>query len=184
MSDFINFTPPPRKSVPEIADEALQIGIACGAAEPLKAYELIRSAFAADKTLPSRLPIHEKLFVYKPDEEEILDRCPICRSDAKTAEPYFCGFSYRMGDFEEPFSPAKLWMKCPTCGNLFSYGWAKDFLHPTVKPQKMCLPDSNKHFLSCKNPPQKLHVWGDILAKARSYTDGTKLLEPLSSHMV
>jgi SAM-dependent methyltransferase len=163
-------------SIEKLADEALRLGINLGYNQPEKSYELIRKAFLLDRNLPKNID-NNNTYIFNPDDEEIVDRCPVCHADANTANPYFCAFAYRIINFRAPFSPAKLWMKCPHCGNMFSYGWAKSFLHPTKGPQITLLPRAEKKIAPAKTEPSALYIWCDILKKAQEYTNGLRYLE-------
>jgi SAM-dependent methyltransferase len=159
-----------------LAQRALNLGVSIGLAHPDKAYELINNAFAIYPDITKIIKKNED-YVYNPANEEIVGKCPICHTDAAIATPYYCAFSFRMSNFGVPFAPAKLWMKCETCGNLFTFGWAKSFLHPTVQPQKTLLPIAENKNLSYTEQPRTLYIYNNILTKSREYTDGRKLLE-------
>jgi SAM-dependent methyltransferase len=163
-------------SIEKLADKALQLGINLGYSQPEKSYELIRKAFLIDRNLPMSIDNNDT-YVFNPDDEEIVDRCPVCHTDAKIAVPYFCAFSYRIINFRAPFSPAKLWMKCPECGNMFSYGWAKSFLHPKTEPQKTLLPRAEKKIAPANADATGLHIYCNILERTREYTNGLRYLE-------
>jgi SAM-dependent methyltransferase len=172
MDSLSSFT---QQSSSDMALNAVNMGISLGISSPVESYNIIRRAFFLDGDLSRR--INNKLYMFNPADEEILETCPICHTDAKEATPFFCAFSYNMSDFRSPFSPAKLWMKCDCCGNLFTYGWPKGFLHPKIQPQKTITPREERKYEPCKNNPFALFIHNDILRKAKDYTSGTKLLE-------
>jgi 2-polyprenyl-3-methyl-5-hydroxy-6-metoxy-1,4-benzoquinol methylase len=156
--------------------QSVDLGISIGLSQPVESYEMIRKAFALDDNLPKRL--NKKTdYKFNPDNEEILESCPICHTAADKATPFFNSFSFRMSNFGNPFSPAKLWMKCGCCGNMFTYSWAKSFLHPEIREQKVLLPRDEQKYIPCEHSAGALNIQNDILIRTQNVTSGKKLLE-------
>ena len=91
-----------------------------GALEPRKCYDLIMEDF---RKYPNLLDTLYNGCGYTYDPEQSRDSisliCPICGSNK--SEPYYCADQAK---FKNPsFAPAKLWMKCISCHNLYAYNF-------------------------------------------------------------
>ena len=82
-------------------------------------YDEIMNSFENYPTLFSEL-YNNISYVYSPDLicDTIFDSCPICGG---SAIPYYCATQAYLND--NGFSPAKLWMKCEKCSNLYAYNF-------------------------------------------------------------
>lgn len=108
-------------------------------------------------------------YAYTPDTicDTIYDVCPICGS--KTGEPYFCAAQALCG--RNNFSPAKLWIKCNDCSNLYAYNF------PSVKNGEI-----NGHYTrnvknNILNIKNQLYIYSQIFNRIRMYNDKRKYLE-------
>lgn len=98
--------------------------------------------------------------------------CPICGGEGV---PYHAALSGRMNNFDAMFLPAKLWMRCQNCGNLYTRYFPTEFLQLGAKP-KVLYPTPNRMVIR-EVKSSSLRIWADILNKIRSHTRGTSLLE-------
>ena len=112
-------------------------------------------------------------YVYRPTEQRTFDRCPVCGG---TGAPYFCSFSYRIANFSNPHLPAKLWMRCEDCQNLFTWKFAEEFLSLSGKDVELLQPNP-EHYVVAAQVPAGLSIWSRILGKLQNYTQGDSLLE-------
>jgi len=111
---------------------------------------------------------------YRPSKQRTFEKCPICGG---TGTPYFRSFSYQMINFEYPHLPAKLWMKCGSCGNLYTWKYPKELLRPSQSEGEI-LPDPEKSLSTVETTNGVvLAIWSDILEHLTSYSSGKKLLE-------
>jgi len=108
-------------------------------------------------------------YTYTPDtiEDTIYEACPICGSEKK--EPYFCAAQALCG--RENFSPAKLWIKCNDCGNLYAYNF------PSFKNGEI-----NGHYTrnvknNILNIRNQLYIYSQIFNRIKIYNDKKKYLE-------
>lgn len=114
-------------------------------------------------------------YVFQDAPQRTFDCCPVCKSPDCT--PFHTAFSYAMVNFQEPFLPVKLWMKCEHCGNLHTFQFPESFLalsehQELIQPSGIC-PD-------CISPTASgsvLSIWSEVLNLLRQYTDGTSVLE-------
>ena len=98
--------------------------------------------------------------------------CPVCGGQGV---PYQSAISGRMNDFDTLFLPAKLWMRCQDCGNLYTRYFPSEFLKLGAAT-KLLQPDPNS-VLTQKVEGLPLPIWSSILNKIRTYTNGRTLLE-------
>ncbi len=108
-------------------------------------------------------------YVYEPDKinDALYTSCPICGSEH--SEPYYCADQALLNN--NSFSPAKLWMKCSSCQNLYAYNfpvWNMGEIngHYTKKNEAGILP--------IRNP---LHIYCNIFNNIREFNDGKRYLE-------
>ena len=80
-----------------------------------------------------------------------------------------------MIDFRSPFLPAKLWLKCKNCENLYTYAFPDEYIYTSDKIE-IINPDPNNIF-DISNNASYLHLWNRILNKASSFTSGKDILE-------
>lgn len=111
---------------------------------------------------------------YRPAPQHVFERCPVCGG---AGAPYYRSLAYRMNDFDYPHLPAKLWMKCGGCGNLYTYKYPEELLTQAEHPA-MVQPDTSRA-LSAIRPAlaEVLSIWSSILNRLRGYTPGKNLLE-------
>lgn len=138
---------------------------------PRKSYELAIQAFEKNNNLCSYVfdsssPRYH--YIYKKVNEVTFEICPICH---ETGYPYLCKLSIFAPNFTNIFSPAKLWMKCSKCGDLFTYNFPKDLLYPNSKENDL----GDESYTSPRI--QNLPVLGHILERISAHANGTKLLD-------
>lgn len=138
--------------------------------QPLEAYQLCLNAFEVDNRLCEKLylpshPAHK--YVYRKVKEVYFENCPSCHG---AGTPYFCSLPININTYTPAFSPVKLWMRCKTCGQLFTYNFPKSFL----TPQK----DSKNQIDRIIKPKVALlPIFGTILNSIKKHTQGIRLLE-------
>lgn len=113
-------------------------------------------------------------YIYKPSAQRTFEKCPVCGG---AGEPYHCAFSYRMSDFDYPFQPFKLWMRCGDCKNLYSEQFPEDFLKLSDHHKEITPSENSQTAVSNTANTRTLSVWSDILNKLRRYTEKKSLLE-------
>ncbi len=150
----------------------LDIALRCGFSAPEFSFHLILKAFLL---FPQLAQEQWKGYIYKPNEypQTEFESCPIC--GGTSGFPYLTAYSCRMSDFDPMFLPAKLWMKCPDCGNLYTRYFPSEFLKLGASPTVIA-PQKDKMQIRSANQ-QILHLWCQILNRIRTYTTGTDLLE-------
>lgn len=150
----------------------LDIALRCGLSAPELSFRLILKAFLL---FPQLAQGQWKDYVYKPDahSQTEFENCPIC--GGSRGLPYLSAYSCRISSFDPMFLPAKLWMKCPDCGNLYTRYFPSEFLKLGASPVAV-EPQKDKMQMRAANQ-QILHLWGKILNQIRTYTTGTDLLE-------
>lgn len=131
-------------------------------------YDEILSVFGKKKDVFSSL-YKNITYVYDPTkiEETIHERCPVC--DSAEAEPYFCACQAMLND--NRFSPAKLWMKCGGCGNLYAYNF------PTMKNGEINGHYTRKNEDGILENRHLLNIYGNIFNSIKHFNDGKKYLE-------
>lgn len=152
-----------------VADYAL--GQVVRKLQPLRSYELGIKAFEQNNRLaweimPKDAPVRS--YVYSRAEEDYFDRCPICHG---TGTPFYCAAQVCAMNYNPMFSPMKLWMKCDSCGQLYTYNFPKKIAEP--QPENEELGDA----LYLQPRLGLLPLFGDILKRVAQYTQGRKLLD-------
>lgn len=113
----------------------LEIAERCGMTAPELSAQLLLKAFTAapDLLADSNLP-YLKEYVYHPGQsaQHSFRRCPVCGG---TGGAYRAACSCLINSFDPMFLPAKLWMKCPDCGNLYTYWFPEAFLALGKQPR-------------------------------------------------
>ena len=113
-------------------------------------------------------------YMYKPSAQRTFEKCPICGG---IGEPYHCAFSYRITNYDYPFQPFKLWMKCGSCKNLYSEQFPEEFLALSTHQKEIVPGEGHEAAVSNISNARPLTIWSDILNKLRRYTDKKALLE-------
>ena len=108
-------------------------------------------------------------YVYSADLicDKISESCPIC--GGKEAIPFYCANQATCNDSK--FSPAKLWMKCTSCNNLYAYNFpvSKNNVingHYTKKDDAGILPVN-----------RELSVYSEIFNRIKYFNQNSKYLE-------
>ena len=137
------------------------------ASDPRQCYDLITDDFRKYPNLLDTL-YNGCGYVYDPDQsrDSINNTCPICGGNG--SQPYFCADQAKYRD--PRFAPAKLWMLCSSCHNLYAYNFpiqdrAEINGHYTQK---------NAHAVTIR---YHLSTYSDIFNKIKSYNSGTRYLE-------
>ena len=113
-------------------------------------------------------------YSYRLAPQRTFDHCPVCGGAGK---PYYRALSYRMINFDHPHLPAKLWMKCGGCGNLYTLQYPEELLTQAAHPETV-QPDAAKALTAVRRENNMiLSIWSSILNKLAGYTSGRDLLE-------
>lgn len=156
-------------------DLLLEIGMHCADSAPEFAWNLMMQV--AGSLTPEEQKKKFPHWVGEPYQEgrhpqTELKRCPICGG---AGEPYMAAFSGRMDDFDTLFQPAKLWMRCEKCGNLYTRWFPTEFLKLGAAPRVLA---SAPDCMAVRQVDGRdLRIWSDILNKIRAHTAGRSLLE-------
>lgn len=138
--------------------------------DPMQSYELMKDAFMVYPDLANLLGV-KYCYEGKAAEEELTKECPWCGAQGEDIVPYYCAPQVMQLENNQSFPPAKLWMKCESCGNLFVYNFPKSSIglingHYTQKGRDDKL--ENKFSLDHYN---------SIFNQFRKMTPGTEYLE-------
>ena len=113
-------------------------------------------------------------YVYRSSQQRTFDRCPICGGEGV---PYYRAFSYRMADFIHPHLPAKLWMKCGKCQNLYTWQYPEELLADQGQ-QNVIQPDKDVYLTALGTANAYVFsIWSNILNQCYAYSKGKTLLE-------
>lgn len=111
---------------------------------------------------------------YHPAPQRKFERCPICGG---TGFPFYRALSYHINTFDHPHLPAKLWMRCGGCGNLYTWQYPEELLTQADHPV-LIQPDPEKGMTAIQPASAGiLSTWCNILNKLSAYTSGKELLE-------
>lgn len=153
----------------------LELGIRCAAWAPEFSWNLMRQVL---DTMPPEeqketFP-HWAGAPYRPGlhPQTELKCCPTCGGKGT---PYHAALSGRMNNFDTLFLPAKLWMRCECCGNLYTRYFPTEFLQLGAAPH--VLQPTPQHMVTRQVTANSLHIWSDILNKIRAHTSDKTLLE-------
>lgn len=151
----------------------------CRLSEPELSFRLIIESCEKNPTIFSNFfnsIEHLKNYVYDPSiwKEQIEFKvCPICGGKG---HPFHNAPSYVMTDFSDIFLPSKLWMRCDSCGNLFTKYFAKKYL--LREKEILQITPQPCDIYKCSNiSANLLHFWGNILAQMKRESNGSSLLE-------
>lgn len=154
----------------------LEIGLRCGITAPELADKLTQRAFTLVPNLLKDKGGHLKGFIYEPDEhpQREFHRCPVCGG---TGDAYRAACSCQINSYEPMFRPSKLWMRCQSCGTLYTRWFPEEFLTLGQRPH-LIRPRDGYIAVQAANSTL-LRTWSDILnsATALSDTGGNSLLE-------
>lgn len=138
-----------------------------GALDPRRCYDLVMADFGK---YPNMLDVlyNGCGYVYDPAQSHdfISNICPIC--GGKKAKPHFCA---EQADYRDNhFAPAKLWMKCESCHNLYAYNFpiqerAEINGHYTKK---------NSRTIEIRHHPS---IYSNLFNNIKLHNSGTKYLE-------
>ncbi|NDO47525.1 hypothetical protein [Clostridium sp. MD294] len=113
-----------RKKCSHYTSLLVNTALRTGYSLPEKTYTVIMKAIQKQPDLLSNFKAHQN-YIYKQTEQRTFNRCTVCGGEGKA---FYTSFAYFMADFENPFEPAKTWIKCNNCGNLFTQKFPEEFL--------------------------------------------------------
>ncbi len=139
------------------------------ACDPMRCYELIKMAFTVDRSLAENLGISYR-YEGKAAEENLTEVCPFCGSGKNHHIPHYCSPQITQLQDNKILPPAKLWMKCDKCENLFTYNFPVSeavLINGTYSKKKGEML-GNKYLLSLYNP---IFNQFKMLAKGTDYLE-------------
>lgn len=151
----------------------LKLSLAIQESNPSESFIYMIKAFELEPDLEKKINGIKNYKFDKNDEQIYFENCPVCNSEF--GDPYFNAFSYLMSNFSAPFLPAKLWIKCNNCNNLYTYAFPKQYTSLSeslelIKPQS-----ENNNTIS--EYVSNLSTWSEILNKLSKYSSGKDILE-------
>ena len=154
----------------------LETALRCGVTAPAFSAEIMMRAFELAPDLLKNKAEHLKGFVYEQGKhsQEAFSCCPSCGG---IGEAYHTACSCYMNDYSPMFLPAKLWMRCPDCGILYTRWFSKEFLAMSQEPY-LVYPQPDQITIQPANS-MLLRSWNDILNSMRELCDspGNDVLE-------
>lgn len=146
----------------------------CSLSAPMEAFENTLKVFEELPDVLSGKGNAHPGYTYRPSEQRTFEKCPICGGEGI---PYYRSFSYFMADFQYPYLPVKLWMKCNGCKNLYTWKHPEAFLARS-KHQEIIQPDPNSYLTALgSSNGYALSIWSNILNKLSTYSSQKTLLE-------
>lgn len=148
----------------------------CRLSAPELSFQLLMQGMEMHPNIFANTNGHLKNYVYKPyvkQEQREFQKCPICGG---IGHPFHAVPSFRMIDFGDVFLPAKLWMRCEKCENLYSKYFPEKYLR---SEDGICFiyPEEIETY-QCRNlSAHILHFWGEVLTKMQKQSGGHTLLE-------
>ncbi len=113
-------------------------------------------------------------YVYRKSEQRIFDTCPICGG---SGHPFHRDFTFFQKDFSYPALPAKLWMHCEECGNLYTWKFQEAYLKQ-AEYMHCIQPEPEKYWTTVeKTSSLSLALWSEVLERLQKFSDGSTLLE-------
>lgn len=153
----------------------LETGRRCAASAPEFSWELMMQVMESmtPEEQKQRFP-HWSGAPYRSGQhpQTELKCCPTCGGEGV---PHLSAFSGSMKHYDTLFLPAKLWMRCKKCGNLYTRWFPTEFLRLGAAPK--VLEPAQGSMAVRQVQATDLRIWCDILNKIRAYTDGDSLLE-------
>ncbi|HJD48094.1 MAG TPA: hypothetical protein H9909_14740 [Candidatus Mediterraneibacter norfolkensis] len=149
----------------------------CGITAPEISARMMLQAFEITPDLLKNSNLdYLKGFVYEPEKHPQAEftHCPVCGGEGT---PYRTTCSCYINSFDPMFLPAKLWMRCPDCGTLYTRWFPKEFLALGQTPH-LVYPREGWMAVQGANTTL-LRSWNEILndVRALSPEGGTSLLE-------
>lgn len=151
----------------------LKLSLSIQKSNPAESFISMTKAFELEPNLEKKFNSDKHYTFNKKYEQFYFENCPVCKSE--DGEPYFNAFSYLMSNFSAPFLPAKLWIKCNNCNNLYTYAFPKEYT-TTSDEVKVIKPELGKEN-EISEHTSYLYVWSEILNKISNYTSGKNILE-------
>ena len=141
---------------------------------PMESYLYTIKIFEEQPRLLSNPQNIHPEYEYRPSAQRTFERCPICGGNGT---PYYRAFAYYMVNFAHPHLPAKLWMKCEKCCNLYTWRYPEELLAKS-NSSEIVYPDARTKYTAMYVPESKrLSVWCKVLNKVSKLSGGHRLLE-------
>ena len=136
--------------------------------DPKRCYDLCIEDYKKYPDLLKRIS-KNSTYVYDPSLicDEIYKECPICGGN--DSEYFYCANQANLN--RNGFSPAKLWMKCKSCGNLYAYNF------PMQKNGEINGHYTRKNSNGLLEPRNLLTIYSNIFNHVREINNGRRYLE-------
>lgn len=145
-----------------------------GTSAPEKSFAYLLKIIQEQPALLSGENMPHPGYQFQTSRQKTFERCPICGGGGT---PYYSALAYRMADFTAPHLPVKLWMRCASCGNLYTWKYPEELLAGPENPGYR-YPDPLLYRETVgETSASILSIWSDILNSLRTYTKGGTLLE-------
>ena len=149
----------------------------CRTSDPTLSFNLIMEAFEIKPDLGTILgATHLKNYIYNSEiinQQKKIKNCTVCGGQGI---PFHNAPSYKMINYNHNFLPAKLWMKCTECNNLYSQHFPLKF-SIRKNPLKIIYPQQNQTQNLTPISTYILRDWCNILHDLKQFTKGKQILE-------
>lgn len=149
----------------------------CRTSDPTLSFNLIMEAFEIKPNLGTILgATHLKNYIYNSEiinQQKKIKNCTVCGGQGI---PFHNAPSYKMINYNHNFLPAKLWMKCTECNNLYSQHFPLKF-SIRKNPLKIIYPQQNQTQNLTPISTYILRDWCNILHDLKQFTKGKQILE-------
>ena len=149
----------------------------CRTSDPTLSFNLIMEAFEIKPDLGTILgATHLKNYIYNSEiinQQKKIKNCTVCGGQGI---PFHNAPSYKMVNYNHNFLPAKLWMKCTECNNLYSQHFPLKFFI-RKNPLKIIYPQQNQTQNLTPISTYILRDWCNILQNLKQFTKGKQILE-------
>lgn len=153
---------------------ALDICIKSSITNPLNAYNSSLKLIEKYPNILSSEQYAHPGYIFRNSEQRTFNKCPICQGKGT---PFYNAFAYSMSDYDFPYQPFKLWMKCHNCSNLYTYKHPEEYFQLSDE-SKLITPDNDKYFSTiAKTSTVILSIWCNIINRISAYTSGKNILE-------
>lgn len=146
----------------------------CSLKHPQKSFDWTMKLFEENPALLSGKGNAHPDYIYRESEQRTFHKCPICGG---TGKPFFRAMAYDMSDFSYPALPAKLWMSCEDCGNLYTWKFQEAYLKQ-AEYYRLLQPEKEKFWLTSEPVNStSLALWAKVLERLQTYSSSNTLLE-------
>lgn len=171
---FFEFFEQIPRTTSQIGNLIFMVCEGCSFTNPQKSFDWTMKLFEENPTMLSGPTSAHPGYVYRKSEQRIFDKCPICGG---SGHPFHRDFTFFQKDFSYPALPAKLWMHCEECGNLYTRKFQEAYLKQ-AEYMHCIQPEPEKYWTTVeKTSPLSLALWSEVLERLQKFSDGSTLLE-------